>query len=60
MVDYGIVNEEAWERVEEFRIGVRVESDHLEITLRKRKGEKNRIHKNLQKCKIKHLVSRKV
>jgi hypothetical protein len=42
MVDYGIVNEEAWERVEEFRIGERVESDHLEITLRKRKGEKNR------------------
>jgi hypothetical protein len=42
MIDYGIVNEEAWERVEEFRIGERVESDPLEITLRKRKGGKNR------------------
>jgi hypothetical protein len=26
VIDYGIVNEEAWERVEEFRIGKRVES----------------------------------
>jgi hypothetical protein len=34
VTDYGIVNEEAWERVEEFRIGDRVESDHLEIALR--------------------------
>jgi hypothetical protein len=42
LIDYGIVNEEAWERVEEFRIGERVESDPLEITLRKRKGGKNR------------------
>jgi hypothetical protein len=24
VIDYGIVNEEAWERVEEFRIGERV------------------------------------
>jgi hypothetical protein len=26
VIDYGMVNEEAWERVEEFRIGERVES----------------------------------
>jgi hypothetical protein len=34
-MDYGIINEEAWERVKEFRIGERerVESDHLEIAL---------------------------
>jgi hypothetical protein len=25
VIDYGIVNEEAWERVEEFKIGERVE-----------------------------------
>jgi hypothetical protein len=34
------VNEEAWERVEEFRIGERIKSDHLEIALRKRRGGK--------------------
>jgi hypothetical protein len=28
LIDYGIVNEEAWERIEEFRIGERTESDH--------------------------------
>jgi hypothetical protein len=38
VLDYGIVNEEIWERVQEFRIGERSESDHLEIALRKRKG----------------------
>jgi hypothetical protein len=38
VIDYGIANEEAWERVEKFRIEERVEWDHLEIALRKRKG----------------------
>jgi hypothetical protein len=38
VIDYGIANEEAWERVEKFRIGERVEWDHLEIALRKRRG----------------------
>jgi hypothetical protein len=42
VTDYGIVNEEAWERVEEFRIGERVESDHLEIALRSEGEGKNR------------------
>ncbi|KAJ3615433.1 hypothetical protein MTP99_007385 [Tenebrio molitor] len=40
IIDYGIVNEETWERVEEFRIGERVESGHFEIALRKRRGGK--------------------
>jgi hypothetical protein len=40
VIDYGIVNEEAWEGVEEFRIGERAESGHLEIALRKRRGGK--------------------
>jgi hypothetical protein len=40
MIHYGIVNEEAWERVEEFRIGKRAESDHHEIALRKRREGK--------------------
>jgi hypothetical protein len=42
VIDYGIVNEEAWERVEEFRIGEKVESDHLEIALKRRGGKEQR------------------
>jgi hypothetical protein len=45
VIDYGMVNEEAWKRVEEVRIGERAESDHLEIVLRKRKEGKNRERK---------------
>jgi hypothetical protein len=41
------MNEESWERVEEFRIGERVESDHLEIALRKRNGEKEQRKKEV-------------
>jgi hypothetical protein len=37
MIDYEIVNEEVWESVEEFRIGERAESDHLEMASRKRR-----------------------
>ncbi|XP_068907834.1 cilia- and flagella-associated protein 251-like [Tenebrio molitor] len=33
VIDYGIVDEEAWERVEEFRIGERVGSDHLPLEI---------------------------
>jgi hypothetical protein len=34
VIHYGIVNEEAWERVEEFKIGERVESNlSLEISI---------------------------
>jgi hypothetical protein len=45
VIDYGIVNEEAWERVEEFKIEERVESYHLEIALRKRRGGKEQKRK---------------
>jgi hypothetical protein len=38
VIDYGIVNEEALEKVEEFRIGEKAETGHLEIALRKRRG----------------------
>jgi hypothetical protein len=37
----------ALERVEEFRIGERVESDHLEIALRKRRGGKEQIRRGV-------------
>jgi hypothetical protein len=33
VIDYGRVNDEAWERVEEFRIGERVESNHLPLEI---------------------------
>jgi hypothetical protein len=33
VIDYGIVNEEALESVEEFRIGERVEPDHLPLEI---------------------------
>jgi hypothetical protein len=33
VIDYGIVNEEAYKKVEEFRIGERVESDHLTLQI---------------------------
>jgi hypothetical protein len=35
VIDYAIVNEAAWERVEEFKVGKRVDYDHLplEITI---------------------------
>jgi hypothetical protein len=39
VIDYGIVNEEAWERVE---------SDHLEIALRKRRGGKEQRRKGVE------------
>jgi hypothetical protein len=39
VIDYGIVNEEAWERVE---------SDYLEIALRKRRGGKEQRRKGVE------------
>jgi hypothetical protein len=44
-MDYRIVNEEAWEKVEEFRIGEKTETGHLEIALRKRRGGKEQRRK---------------
>jgi hypothetical protein len=38
-VDYGIVNEEGWERVEEFRIGEIVDNLPLEISREKMNQE---------------------
>jgi hypothetical protein len=46
-IDYGIVNEEAWERVEEFRRGERAESNHFETALTKRRGGKEQRRKGV-------------
>jgi exonuclease III len=48
VIDYGIVNEEAWERVEELRIEERAESDHLEVALRKRRRRKEQRRKRVE------------
>jgi hypothetical protein len=45
VIDYEIVSEEAWERVEELRIGERVGSSHVEMAVRKRRGEKEQRRK---------------
>jgi hypothetical protein len=47
VIDYGIVNEEEWKKVEEFRIGSREEWDNLEIALRKRRGGKEQRRKKV-------------
>jgi hypothetical protein len=47
VIDYEIVKEEALEKVEEFRIGERVESEYLEIALRKRRGGKEQRRKGV-------------
>jgi hypothetical protein len=49
VIDYGRANEEAWERVEEFRIGERVESNHLPLeiyTYRRNEPGRKRKRKN--------------
>jgi hypothetical protein len=58
MIDYAVVNKEAWERVEEFSIGERVESDclPLEISIEERNHEergKGRANEEQKKVTIK-------
>jgi predicted DNA-binding WGR domain protein len=47
VIDYGIVNKEAWERIEEFRIGEKAGSDHLKIISSKRRGGKEQRRKGV-------------
>jgi hypothetical protein len=54
-VDYGIVNEEGWERVEEFRIGEIVDHPPLEISIEKMYQEergKKRQNKDDQRVEL--------
>jgi hypothetical protein len=55
VIDYGIVNEEASEKVEKFRIGEKRETCHLEIALRKRRGGKEQRRKGVE-IGIKQLI----
>jgi hypothetical protein len=54
-IDYGVVNEEASEKVEKFRIGEKRETGHLEIALRKRRGGKEQRRKGVE-IGIKQLI----
>jgi hypothetical protein len=50
VIDYGILNKESWERVEEFRIGERVESAYfpLEISIEGEKEQQKRSRRRWQ------------
>jgi hypothetical protein len=47
VIEDGIVNDQAWERVEEFRIREKAGSHHLEIALRKRRAGKEQRRKRV-------------
>jgi hypothetical protein len=42
VIDYVMVNEEAWDKIEEFKVGERVESDHMPLEVRTKGREKER------------------
>jgi hypothetical protein len=42
VIDYVMVNEEAWDEIEEFKVGERVESDHMPLEVRTKGREKER------------------
>jgi Fic family protein len=58
VIDYAIVNEAAWERVKEFKVGERVDTDHLplEITIEgtnQEEKEKGRTREEEKKVTVK-------
>jgi hypothetical protein len=42
VIDYVMVNEEAWDEIEEFKVGERVESDHMPLEVRTKGREQER------------------
>jgi hypothetical protein len=42
VIDYVMVNEDAWDEIEEFNVGERVESDHMPLEVRTKGREKER------------------
>ena len=45
-IDYGLVDREMWDEVEEFKIGMRIESDHMPLEVRFKLEERNVSEKN--------------
>ncbi|KAJ3666595.1 hypothetical protein Zmor_002032 [Zophobas morio] len=57
IIDYGIVKEEAWEEIESFKVGERVESDHMPLEM-KIKGNEQEYEKQERRHERKELEKR--
>ncbi|KAJ3666793.1 hypothetical protein Zmor_002224 [Zophobas morio] len=57
IIDHGIVNEEAWEEIESFKVGERVESDHMPLEI-KIKGKEQEYEKQERRHERKELEKR--
>ncbi|KAJ3656352.1 hypothetical protein Zmor_015436 [Zophobas morio] len=57
IIDYGIVNEEAWEEIESFKVGERVESDHMPLEI-KIKGKEQEYEKQERRNERKEIEKR--
>jgi hypothetical protein len=55
VIDYVMVNEEAWDKIEEFKVGERVESDHMPLEVRTKGREKERSMKDVKKKIVKNI-----
>ncbi|KAH0818251.1 hypothetical protein GEV33_004540 [Tenebrio molitor] len=55
VIDYVMVNEEAWDKIEEFKVGERVESDHMPLEVRTKGREKERSMKDVKKKNVKNI-----
>jgi hypothetical protein len=49
VIDYVMVNEEAWDKIKEFKVGERVESDHMPLEVRTKGREKERSMKDVKR-----------
>ncbi|KAH0816507.1 hypothetical protein GEV33_006284 [Tenebrio molitor] len=50
-----MVNEEAWDEIEEFKVGERVESDHMPLEVRTKGREKERSMKDVKRKIVKNI-----
>jgi hypothetical protein len=50
-----MVNEEAWDKIEEFKVGERVESDHMPLEVRTKGREKERSMKDVKRKIVKNI-----
>jgi hypothetical protein len=55
VIDYVMVNEEAWDKIEEFKVGERVESDHMPLEVRTKGREKERSMKDVKRKIVKNI-----
>jgi hypothetical protein len=55
VIDNVMVNEEAWDKIEEFKVGERVESDHMPLEVRTKGREKERSMKDVKRKIVKNI-----